>query len=184
MPLTNVGLQNLALDLISALQILPASRILNSSGGSKSLFGDLSRLNTAVYSNDFDIERVIPLLNAVLTNEPDEVIWNKVYAAVTESTPPPRPLPYLAQTPYLHTTSSFVSSSEHRKYVDDVLNSPLRNTLYSSPILRLPPEMPRFLQVELNELRKAFNPSPIGLFLIISDLDRLAMARRRDASCT
>jgi len=38
--------------------------------------------------------------------------------------------------------------------------------------------MPRSLQVELNESRKAFNPFPIGLLLIISDLGRLLMERR------
>lgn len=58
--LTYVGLQNLALDLISALQILPASRLLRSSSGSKNLFSDLSRFHLAVSSDDFDIERVIP----------------------------------------------------------------------------------------------------------------------------
>ena len=114
--------------------MLPASRLLPSCSDSKSLYGDLSRLHTAVYGNEFDIERVIPLLNAVLTNEPDEeVIWNKVYAAVTESTPPPRPLPYLVQTPYLPNTSSFVNSSEHRKHVDDVLKEELGSLYVGVP---------------------------------------------------
>jgi len=124
-PLTHAGIQNLALDHISALQILPASRLLPSCSGSKNLFSDLSRLNLAVNSDNFDIERVNSLLSAVLNNESDEVIWKKVYAAVTEFTPRPRSLPYLAQTPYSYTTSSFVNSSEHRKYVDDVLKHEL-----------------------------------------------------------
>jgi hypothetical protein len=39
-------------------------------------------------SDDFDIERVIALLNAVLSNESDDVIWNKVDAAAAEHVPP------------------------------------------------------------------------------------------------
>jgi hypothetical protein len=65
------------------------------------------------------------LLSSVLDAEADEVIWRKAYAVVVEPTPPPRPLPFLSQTPYLHTTSSFVNSSEHRKYVDTVLKEEL-----------------------------------------------------------
>ena len=70
-------------------------------------------------SHDFDVERLIPLLNAVL-NESDEFIWNKVYDAITESTPPPHPAPSVKPTPWLRNTSSFANPSEHRKCVDDV----------------------------------------------------------------
>ncbi|KFY03126.1 hypothetical protein V490_00273 [Pseudogymnoascus sp. VKM F-3557] len=124
------GLQNLALDLILALLVLPVSRILPSNIGNKNLFGDLSRLNSAVNSDDFDIERVTPLLKAVINNESDDIIWDKAYAAVTEFTPPPRPLPFLNQTPWSNATSSIVNSSEHRKYVDDVLKDELGSSLY------------------------------------------------------
>ena len=86
--------------------------------------GDLLNLNLAVYSDNFDIELIIPLLRAVLNNEPDEVIWNKVYTAVTESTPP-RPASSIQQTPWLRSTSSFANPTEHRKYVDDVLKEEL-----------------------------------------------------------
>ena len=90
--LTHIGLQNLALDFILVLLLLPASRILRSNTGNKNFFGDLSRLNSAVNSDDFDMERVTPLLKAVINNESDDIIWDKAYAAVTESTPP-GPLP-------------------------------------------------------------------------------------------
>ena len=101
-PLTHVGLQNLALDLISALQILPASRILRSSTGNKNLFGDLSRLNSAVNSDDFNIKQVTPLLKAAISNESDDIIWDEAYAAVTQSTP---------QARWSNATTSIVSSS-------------------------------------------------------------------------
>jgi len=120
-----LGVQNLALDLISALQILPASRLLCSRNGGKNLFGDLSRLNSIVNSDGFDIERIGPLLQAVLSNEPDDLIRDKVYATVTESTSPPRPISSIQQTPWHRNTSSFANSSEHRKYVDDVLKEEL-----------------------------------------------------------
>ncbi|KFY02814.1 hypothetical protein V490_00391, partial [Pseudogymnoascus sp. VKM F-3557] len=101
------GLQNLALDLISALQILPASRVLRSNTGNKNFYSDLLRLNSAVNSDGFDIERVKPLFKAVINNESDDFIWDKAYAAVTKSTP----LPFLNQTPRSNATSSIVKSS-------------------------------------------------------------------------
>jgi hypothetical protein len=91
-------------------------------------------LNSAVNSGNFDIEHIIPLLRVVLNNEPDEVVWNNVYAAVAASTAftiakpttPPLSAPSLAsfpQTPRLYNTGSIANSSEHRKYVDDMPNN-------------------------------------------------------------
>jgi hypothetical protein len=45
----------------------------------------LSTLNSAVNSDNFDIERIIPLLDTVLNEEPDDLVWAKVYDAVIES---------------------------------------------------------------------------------------------------
>ncbi|KAF1965563.1 hypothetical protein BU23DRAFT_593649 [Bimuria novae-zelandiae CBS 107.79] len=135
--LTSAELKNSLLDLILALLSLPASRSLPSEGSNINLFGDLSVLNTTVNSGNFDIERILPLLRAVLNNEPDEVIWDNVYAAVAASTAftfakpttPPLSSPSLAasfqQTPWLHNTGSFANSIEHRKYVDGVLKEEL-----------------------------------------------------------
>lgn len=113
------------LDLIHALQGLSATRRLPSCRGGKNLLDDLSKLMTAVNADSIDAERVLPLLQAVLSRAPDEVIWDKVYAAVTESTPPPRPASSIQQTPWLRSTGSFANSTEHRKYVDDVLKEEL-----------------------------------------------------------
>ena len=120
-----IEIQDLLVALVSALQTLPASRFLYSKNGSKNLFHDLLRLNLAVSSDNFDIERIRPLLDAVLNNEADEIIWDKVYNAIAESTPPPRPVSSIQQTPWRRNTSSFVNSTEHRKYVDDVLKEEL-----------------------------------------------------------
>ncbi|KAF2475021.1 uncharacterized protein BDR25DRAFT_301533 [Lindgomyces ingoldianus] len=131
------GTKNCLLDLISALLVLPASRSLPSKGNNINLFGDLLELSSAINSGNFNTKHIIPLLRAVLNNEPDEVIWNNVYAAVTASTAftivkpttPPLSAPYLTasfqQTPWQHNTGSFANSTEHRKYVDGVLKEEL-----------------------------------------------------------
>ncbi|KAG7402743.1 hypothetical protein Forpe1208_v017044 [Fusarium oxysporum f. sp. rapae] len=121
------GLQDLVVDLLLALQNLRASRLLRSSGSGKNLLSDLSRLNAAVNSDEVDLDRIKPLLRLSLTDKPaDTLIWDQVYEAVTESTPPPRPIASsFQQTPWLRNTSSFANSSEHRKYVDDVLKEEL-----------------------------------------------------------
>ncbi|KAI0429638.1 hypothetical protein F5Y09DRAFT_309977 [Xylaria sp. FL1042] len=122
--LNDEDFQNTTIDLLLALQQLRASRVLRF--GNKTLLSGLSRLTSAVASNDFEYARVKPLLAAVIAKKSDEEIWDQVYSAVTESTPPPRPIASsLQQTPWLRNTSSFINSSEHRKYVDDVLKEEL-----------------------------------------------------------
>jgi len=74
----------------------------------------------------------MPLLKAVLIHESDEAIWSSVYTAVTETTPPPRPLPP-AQTPWKQTTSSVVNSSEYRKYMDLILRAELEHMSVDVP---------------------------------------------------
>src|SRR5207248_7926042 len=98
---------------------------LPSKRGNNDLLGDLWWLSSAIYSDNFDAARIRHLLDAVLNKEPDEVIWDAVYDAVTESTPPPRPPSSFPQTPWVRNTSSFANSTEHRKYVDGVLKEEL-----------------------------------------------------------
>jgi len=56
---------------------------------------DVLLLNSVVFSSNFDITQPKPLLDAVFNNEADGIIWNRVYNAVTKSTPPPSRLPFL-----------------------------------------------------------------------------------------
>ncbi|KAL2164299.1 hypothetical protein VTH06DRAFT_3515 [Thermothelomyces fergusii] len=125
--LDDEDVRNLAIDLLSALQTHPASRLLRSGGTGRLLFGDLLRLNTVIYSGDADLERIRPLLQAALAEDPDdELIWNRVCDAVTESTPPPRPGdPSVKETPWTYNISGVVNSSEHRRYMDDLLKEEL-----------------------------------------------------------
>lgn len=129
------GLKNNPLNLIHALQGLPASRSLPSKRGNRDLLGDLLSLNSAIYSDNFDTARIRPLLNAVLHKLPDKVIWDAVYDAVMESTPPPRPASSIQQTLWLHNTGSFANSTEHRKYIDSVLRDELGHLYVGVPDL-------------------------------------------------
>ncbi|KAJ2893912.1 hypothetical protein MKZ38_008116 [Zalerion maritima] len=91
--LAHKDLQNLALDLPSALQTLPASRSLRSEASRKPIFSDRLSLNSAIISDDFDLTRIKPLLATALADDPDDAhIWRQVGRTVTESTPPPRPI--------------------------------------------------------------------------------------------
>ncbi|KAI6293855.1 hypothetical protein MCOR34_009805 [Pyricularia oryzae] len=122
--------QTIVLLLFSTLQILPASRLLRSGGTGKNVLGDIARLNSAVASDDFDLDRIKPLLRAALADDPnDALIWDQVYRVVAKSTPPPRLVPSVLssfqQTPWLHNTGSFANSSEYRQDVDRVLRSEL-----------------------------------------------------------
>ena len=64
-----IAAKNLVLDLILALQTLPTARLLPSPNNRGTLFGDLSRFNAVVDSDDFDIKSVIllgPMLQTVI----------------------------------------------------------------------------------------------------------------------
>ncbi|KAF1933800.1 uncharacterized protein M421DRAFT_51329, partial [Didymella exigua CBS 183.55] len=74
-----------------------------------------------IVSYSFDALRIKPLLYAVLNEQPDEAIWDAVCDAVTASTPSPRPASSIQQTPWLCSTGSLAISTEHHKYVEDLL---------------------------------------------------------------
>src|SRR6266536_2436457 len=124
------ALKNLALDLFLALQNLPVIRYLPSPNGREILLGDLLRFSLLAVSDDFDVRLITPLLNAVSKNESDEEIWSKFYELATESTPPPRQLPYPHQTPISFNTGSFVNTSENRKHFNNALKEKLDSSLY------------------------------------------------------
>ncbi|KAK8872459.1 kinase-like domain [Apiospora arundinis] len=120
-------LQEISIVILSSLLGLRASRLLPAERGSRTLVNDLSRLfSTITDDSDFEYKRIQPLLQDALAIKSDSDIWRQAYDAVTEYTPPPRTIASsLQQTPWLRNTSSFVNSSEHRKYVDGVLKEEL-----------------------------------------------------------
>jgi hypothetical protein len=123
----HTDLRKLALSFLSAAQNLAAARLLPARAGRGTLRSDRLRLELSLESDDFDLDRIKPLLKAALVdNLDDTLIWGRVYDAVIESTPPPRPIASsLQQTPWLRNTSGFANSSEHREYVDNVLKEEL-----------------------------------------------------------
>ncbi|KAE8152959.1 hypothetical protein BDV25DRAFT_150209 [Aspergillus avenaceus] len=131
--LNNDVLQNLVLNLVSALGLLPDMRKLPSPNSRKSFLSDLLRLNSLITSDDFDINNLMPLIRAILNQEPEDSIWDTLYYTVVESTPSPQPRPSFSQTPFLHTTSSVVNSSGHRKYMDAVLKEELGSIYIDIP---------------------------------------------------
>ncbi|KAM0265356.1 hypothetical protein ACHAQJ_000197 [Trichoderma viride] len=134
--------QDVALDLLVALQGLRALRLLRSDSGDKYLVHDVSRLNTAILSEDVDLNRIKPLLKALLNDDnlDDVTFWRQVYKAFAEATPPRPPrwssaasLPAaiatattsVPDTPWVRNTSSILNSSEVRREVDPVLKKEL-----------------------------------------------------------
>lgn len=113
--------------LLAALQILPITRLLPSKSGPRTLRDDLRKIGSAVSADKFDLDRVQPLLKVVLHDQGNDLhIWDAVYEAITESTPPPRLITSsLQQTPWRRNTSSFANTSEYRRYVDAVLKEEL-----------------------------------------------------------
>ncbi|KAE8352398.1 hypothetical protein BDV28DRAFT_3420 [Aspergillus coremiiformis] len=125
-------LRNVALDLLSALRALPDMRKRQSVNNRRNLLDDFLSLNAVIASDAFDIDHFIPLMRVVLNQGSDNLIWEKLYATLRETTPPPKPLPFL-DTPYLHTTSSIVNSSEYRKHIDAVLKEELGSIFINVP---------------------------------------------------
>lgn len=86
------------IDLLLALQSLPACRELPSSNSGKNLLGDLLQLNTAINNGNYNVQCAVPLLTTVLHSQPDYDIWTEVYkllkkpttaAEARPTTPPP-----------------------------------------------------------------------------------------------
>ncbi|KAF2968399.1 hypothetical protein GQX73_g5137 [Xylaria multiplex] len=117
-------IQDLCLDLLSALRNLAAIQELPSTSGVGNLRQDLLKLTSAVASNHVHSDRIKPLLHAVLVRRPDVEIWEQVYRAVTESTPR-KLISSILQTPWRLTTSTIVNSSEKRDQMDKALSDEL-----------------------------------------------------------
>ncbi|OTB04510.1 hypothetical protein M426DRAFT_58388 [Hypoxylon sp. CI-4A] len=124
--ITYLDFQKLLIGLLLALQGLWVSSLLPSRHGKKNLLGDLAGLFSAVVSDDFDHDRIKPLMRAVIAKVPDEGIWTEVYHALTESTPPPPTIvTRFQQTPSSRNMGSLVNSSERRNDTDPVVREDL-----------------------------------------------------------
>ncbi|KAI9770972.1 MAG: hypothetical protein M1840_002676 [Geoglossum simile] len=128
--LTDIGIKKLVTNLIFTLQNLPAADLLPSPNGRGVLSDDLLRFFPLLASNDFNVRLVISLLNKVIDKAPDADILDTVYVLVTQSTPPPRPLPRSDRTPIMGNTSTSFNTSEYRRYLDDALKDELNSSLH------------------------------------------------------
>jgi hypothetical protein len=121
----------LSIQLLSELQNTKTSELLWSIYGGMSLFNDMLKLSGAISCSNFDFDCVKSLLKIVIAKNPNSDIWDQVYNAVTESTPPPPEIaPTIKQTSWSHNSAVIVNSSEHHHYIDDVLKGEL-GTLFT-----------------------------------------------------
>ncbi|KAJ8131534.1 hypothetical protein O1611_g2086 [Lasiodiplodia mahajangana] len=106
-------LRDLALSLIPLLLGHPVSRLLPSRTGRVSLGADLRWLDSSLESGDLSLNRIRPLLTAVLTNASDTDVWKQVYHTVAES------------ATWQYTASSVMNSSEERDRINEELTDEL-----------------------------------------------------------
>lgn len=119
----HADLKKLILAFLRAVQNLPTADLLPARTGRGTLRSDLLRLELSFVSDDFDLDRIQPALKSAIADDIDDArIWDQVYHAVTELTPPPHPIvSSLQRTLWLHNSSSFANSSEYRQDVDRIL---------------------------------------------------------------
>ncbi|KAI1463748.1 uncharacterized protein F4812DRAFT_446286 [Daldinia caldariorum] len=118
-------IQSLGFLVLSVLRNHVASRLLPSQTGQDNLGGDIVKLISLIASDASYSDRIKPLLHAVFARRPDVEIWEQVYRAVTESTPPLKAISSFLQTPWRLTTNSVVNSSEKRDEMDRLLSDEL-----------------------------------------------------------
>ncbi|QSZ28593.1 hypothetical protein DSL72_003092 [Monilinia vaccinii-corymbosi] len=122
----NKNLKELNSRLFSTINSLGATYLLPSKARGKNLAEDVLTLISTVNSDHFDFDRTKPLLKTILAGKPDQEIWEQVYNAVTEATPPLQSNESIQdQTPVAHNTSGIVNSSERRKDIDKLLKREL-----------------------------------------------------------
>ncbi|KAL7937557.1 hypothetical protein V8C35DRAFT_292804 [Trichoderma chlorosporum] len=96
-----------ALDILAALQALPAARHLPSASSDKPLLKEILDAAFAAILNDssgkIDLSRIKPLLKAVIDNSEDVAVWTQVYEVfnIAAPSPPvyPSPVASLSTTP-------------------------------------------------------------------------------------
>jgi hypothetical protein len=130
--LTRENAKSLILDLIFALQSLPAARILPSKNTSGILLDDIVRFAPNVISKDFDNKSVVPLLEQVIKHAPDWNIWNAVFALVTKprATPPTVFNKSIPDTPLKSTSGSQQGSEQFHDDIDPRILEEVNGCVY------------------------------------------------------
>jgi hypothetical protein len=129
-------IKNLVLDLILALLIEPAARLLSSRIGDRTPSSDLGILYSRVDSNQLDIALSIPLVKQIVNNAPDVVIWSAAFelVACTTSpkaiTPPPALENTTSETPFRHSSASQSGTEQTHNEVDQRIFEELAGRIY------------------------------------------------------
>ncbi|KAI9770965.1 MAG: hypothetical protein M1840_002669 [Geoglossum simile] len=129
---SSVDVKSLILDLIIAVQSLPAARILRSRNGHGSLLQDLSSLVSQIDSNDFNVKSVVALLEQVIGGALDSDIWNAVFALVTKprATPPTVFNKSILSTPLKSTSSSQQGGEQFHDDIDPRILEEVNGCVY------------------------------------------------------
>ncbi|KAI9640307.1 hypothetical protein NHQ30_011357 [Ciborinia camelliae] len=129
--------KNLVLDLIQALQIEPAARILPSRIAERTLSGDLGLLYSRVDANQLDITPAIPLVEQIVRNGSDTPtwsdadIWCAVFELVTRTNPAtPRTATAVFDTPLRPTSASQTRVEQTHDEVDQRILEELTGRVY------------------------------------------------------
>ncbi len=132
------------LDLIGALQIEPAarilsSRILSSRIADGTLSGDLAILYGRLDSNKLDSASIIPLVERIVASEPNAPIWNdvdiwlavfEIVARITPVTPPAAFEDSVVDTPFRSSSASRMGIEQTHDEVDQRILEELTGRVY------------------------------------------------------
>ncbi|KAF2647234.1 hypothetical protein K491DRAFT_614914 [Lophiostoma macrostomum CBS 122681] len=130
--LTDVGLRKQTYHLVGALFELPASAALPSISARLNLDIDLFLLMVAISRRDLNARCAIPLLHAVLTQKPDDVVWNHVYQLLAKSMPPPsspQSTRSAQQPSWMLSGESLANTYELSEYVDPILKHEVNDSI-------------------------------------------------------
>ena len=136
--LTDIGGKNIALDLISTLQVQPASRSLRSKIGVGPLRIDIASLDTRFNLDQLGITLIRPLLKLVVNRRSDAEVWAALYDLVLQAslthlrpTTPDRPrIASLFQgTPNSYKSGSLQNTSMPVERVKEALKCELNSSI-------------------------------------------------------
>ncbi|KAI9854406.1 MAG: hypothetical protein M1813_001255 [Trichoglossum hirsutum] len=128
-----MGTENLVLELIYALQALPAVRILPSRNGPGVLFDDIVHFTAKVISGKFSTLRTIILFERAISREPSIDIWDAVHdlVAVPETiTLPTAPNKAVLDTSLKSNWNSQQTNKQDPTYIDECILRELDGRIY------------------------------------------------------
>ncbi|KAF2452554.1 hypothetical protein BDY21DRAFT_329029 [Lineolata rhizophorae] len=128
--------RDIVLNLLGALQLLPASSRLCFGHDVGRLSGNIALLYAGLSSGQIDLRHTADLVRAVVARAEDTQIWTAVYDLITRTKPSPvtpphsgAPFAVSKQTPWKFSTASAVNSSDLRRDVGPMLRAEMENNI-------------------------------------------------------